>query len=142
MSRNRKAKHSKASLYPLFDNYAKNEESRTSFCERHGIGLHNYNYWWAKYRKEKGLSDVSKNKGRKKNTPESSPSSICSTPISITNSAATLSPATGTFIKMEAYVPSKDGILTLRTHQGIELKFEQLPPVGYLQQLLNLGQNS
>ena len=88
------------------------------------------------------LSDVSKNKGRKKATPESSPSSNCSTPISITNSATTLSPATGTFIKMEAYVPSKDGILTLRTHQGIELKFEQLPPVGYLQQLLNLGQNS
>jgi len=138
MSRNTKAKHSKSSLYPLFDSYAKSKESRTSFCERHGIELHNYNYWWAKYRKEKGLLAARKNKGGKKATTNS----INSTPISVTSAVPTVSKATGTFIKMETYAPHQNGILMLRTHQGVELKFEQLPPVGYLQQLLNLDQNS
>ena len=141
MSRNTKAKYSKELLYPLFEDYAKSDEDRTTFCERHKIGLHNYNYWWAKYRKEKGLLEVSKNRGRKKGT----------TPTTATQSIATLEdmpplvsssiPSTGTFIKMEDHLPVQNSGLTLRTHQGIELRFEQLPPISYLQQLLQLSQN-
>lgn len=138
MSRNKKAKYSKESLYPLFDEYAKSEEDRMSFCERHGIGLHNYNYWWAKYREEKNLPNLSKNKGRKKGSSLSKEQ--VSSPNLVTPPPPNLPQTTGTFIKMEDYQPIPTNRLTLRTHQGIELRFEQLPPVGYLQQLLNLRQ--
>lgn len=139
MSRNKRAKHSKESLYPLFDDYAKSEEGRTTFCERHGIGLHNYNYWWAKYRKEKGLSKLNKNKGR----PNSSKALVSGSSSGLVTipSPRTVSQPTGTFIKMESVHPVQTGHLTLRTAQGVELLFEQLPPVSYLQELLNLSQN-
>lgn len=140
MSRNKKAKHSKDSLYPLFEEYAKSEEGRMSFCERHGIGLHNYNYWWAKYREEKGLTKLSKNKGRKKGSSKSTELKSTASPNLATSADSTTPYETGAFIKMADNIPSQNSSLRLRTIQGIELRFEQLPPVSYLQQLLNLTQ--
>lgn len=137
MSRNKSAKHSKASLYPLFDIYAKSEESREAFCSRHEIRLHNYNYWWAKYREEKGLHGLSKNKGRSKGK-KTSTAIVTSPNLDIQTSTN----QSGTFIRMEGLSSGTNNSLTLRTKQGTELIFDRLPPAIYLQELLNLRPNN
>ena len=145
MSRNKRAKHSKTTLYPLFDAYVKSEEGREHFCNRHGIALHNYNYWWAKYRKEKGLQGVSKNKGRNKAVIGGTQNN---TPISVQSKGQAELP--GEFIAIEksgasiAQVsPTIDAPagLTIKLGQGIELSFTGLPPVRYVQSLLTVYTN-